>query len=118
MKNLLLVAAIAVATLAVAPAAQAEWLTASQVRSAVTGKTCTAANGNRITFGSRYTVRHRAGPTYSGYWRIVDQGIIVNFTNASGADPKWRPHTKNFGIGRSGGELHIGTVPMKCRRGK
>ena len=118
MKKFLVAAAAAVATLAVAPAAQAEWLTASQVRSAVAGKTCKAENGNEITFGSRYTVKDRAGPTYSGSWKIVNQGIVVNFTKAVGADPKWRPHTKNFGIGRRGDQLYIGTVPMECRRGK
>ena len=115
MKKRVLAAVAVTATLLVATqAAQAEWLTAAQVRSAVAGKTCTADNGNQITFGSRYTVKHPRGPTYSGSWRIVNQGIIVKFTKAVGADRKWRPHTKRFGIGRSGGQLHIGTVPMKC----
>lgn len=91
------------------------WLNAAQVRAAVAGKTCDVANGNRITFGSLYTVKDRGGPTYSGPWRVVNQGIIVNFTEASGAAPSWRPHTKNFGIGRRNGSLYIGTVPMKCR---
>ena len=119
MKRKILVAVAVTATLLVATqVAQAEWLTASEIRSAVLGKTCNAANGNRITFGSRYTVKDSAGPTYSGSWKIVNQGIVVNFTKAVGADPKWRPHTKNFGIGRGGDQLYIGTVPMECRRGK